>query len=132
MMSNRLTVDHKPNSPAEMERIVKLGGTVTNVGGVHRVQGDLSVCRALGDIHLKPYVSDVPDIFTLPLPRSKQQSPGGHSSFSMSSSSDCAPNDPNDACFLILACDGIWDELTDDVCPFGFLFDALSILTLSA
>src|SRR5262245_7230496 len=68
----RITRDHKPSVPEEMERIKNLGGKVTNSGGVYRVQGtlrgrsasecqgEIAVCRALGDAHMKPYITDIP------------------------------------------------------------------------
>ena len=44
-----ITNDHKPNEPSERERIETLGGTVRKIGSVHRVNGNLSVSRTLGD-----------------------------------------------------------------------------------
>eukprot|EP00747_Dinoflagellata_sp_TGD_P222936 gnl/TRDRNA2_/TRDRNA2_94602_c0_seq1.p1 gnl/TRDRNA2_/TRDRNA2_94602_c0~~gnl/TRDRNA2_/TRDRNA2_94602_c0_seq1.p1 ORF type:complete len:505 (-),score=101.35 gnl/TRDRNA2_/TRDRNA2_94602_c0_seq1:101-1393(-) len=44
-----LTTDHKPDYPSERERIERTGGTVQNVMGVSRVNGDLAVSRAFGD-----------------------------------------------------------------------------------
>ena len=45
-----LTTDHKPNHPVERERIERCGGQVVlAAGGVHRVNGGLSVSRGFGD-----------------------------------------------------------------------------------
>lgn len=44
-----LTVDHKPDLDSERARIEAAGGTVQNVTGVARVNGDLAVSRAFGD-----------------------------------------------------------------------------------
>ncbi|KAJ9470881.1 putative protein phosphatase 2C T23F11.1 [Diplonema papillatum] len=94
----RLSHDHKPDSPRESVRILKAGGVVTD----GRVEGLLAVSRALGDFDFKQAgglpardqaVSACPDV-----------------SFHARS--------PDDQ-FLVQACDGIWDCMTDDeVCSF--------------
>eukprot|EP01065_Artemidia_motanka_P035445 TRINITY_DN43356_c0_g1_i1.p1 TRINITY_DN43356_c0_g1~~TRINITY_DN43356_c0_g1_i1.p1 ORF type:complete len:451 (+),score=94.02 TRINITY_DN43356_c0_g1_i1:168-1355(+) len=48
-----LTTDHKPDHPSERERIERLGGSVVDIAGVARVNGDLSVSRGLGDREFK-------------------------------------------------------------------------------
>mmetsp|Transcript_99215 Transcript_99215/g.280945 ORF Transcript_99215/g.280945 Transcript_99215/m.280945 type:complete len:557 (-) Transcript_99215:113-1783(-) len=59
-----LTTDHKPDHPSERARIERTGGTVQEVMGVARVNGDLSVSRAFGDAQYKttgePAESDHP------------------------------------------------------------------------
>ncbi|CAB4064362.1 PPM1D [Lepeophtheirus salmonis] len=45
-----LTRDHKPESPAELQRIERHGGKVVNKSGVPRVFPFLAVARALGDL----------------------------------------------------------------------------------
>jgi serine/threonine protein phosphatase PrpC len=89
----RLTKDHKPSSPEEAERIRKLGGKVRVDGnGEHRIQ-DLSVSRAFGDNDTKPYVVQTPDI--------------------------CRKKIDGKDKFLVLACDGLWDVMSDqDVVDF--------------
>lgn len=89
----RLSTDHKPDSPEEEARIVKAGGYVTkqtNKTGktISRVNGLLAVSRALGDLFLQPFVTPEPEITHFPL-SSKPQ-------------------------LLILACDGLWDVVTDE------------------
>jgi len=54
--------------------------------GVWRVNGDLAVSRAIGDQHLKPFVSAEPEVSTYKI-------------------------QPEDQC-LILATDGLWDEIS--------------------
>lgn len=81
-----LTSDHKPNRPDEKERIQSLGGYVSN-GDVPRVNGILAVSRALGDKNLNPFVSPVPEVTEYLLTDYDQ--------------------------FLILACDGVWDVLSN-------------------
>nr|XP_008196003.1 PREDICTED: 205 kDa microtubule-associated protein [Tribolium castaneum] len=78
---------HKPCRSDERERIEKEGGYVC-YWGTWRVNGQLAVSRAIGDAEYKPYVIAVPDIREIPLD-------GGED-------------------FLILACDGLWDYLSED------------------
>ncbi len=87
---SRVTEDHKPQNPIERARIVASGGRVVKsfFSNVYRVNGELSVARAIGDL---PYVP-----------------------FGVTHMPDCAeiPRTP-DMLALILACDGIWDVLSD-------------------
>lgn len=83
----RLSFDHKPSVPSEKERIERLGGEVTKKFGVARVNGVLGVSRAFGDCKLIPYVSATPHINILEL--------------------------TDETMFLIIACDGLWDEFSD-------------------
>lgn len=91
----RVSVDHKNLSEDEYLRIAGAGGYVTENG---RLQGVLAMSRALGDVTLKPLVSDVPHYSRV----------------------DVAPGDE----FVIFACDGVWDEVSDDVAV-GIVRDAL-------
>lgn len=55
-----------------------------------RVNGELEVTRALGDVSLKPYVSSTPDVSTMKVTK--------------------------DMRLLIIASDGLWDQVSlDDV-----------------
>lgn len=93
------TQDHKPALPTERERILKAGGSVV----LQRVNGSLAVSRALGDFQYKKsegrgpceqLISPEPEIFV---------------------------RDRDDALdeFLVLACDGIWDVMSnEDLCQF--------------
>ena len=49
-----LSEDHKPNRPDERARVQAAGGRVI-FAGCWRVQGDLAVSRAFGDVHLKKF-----------------------------------------------------------------------------
>jgi protein phosphatase 1B len=87
------TEDHKPFLPKERDRIVNAGGSVM----IQRVNGSLAVSRALGDYEYKQVpgllpieqlVSPEPDVYVL-------------------------PRDPVKDEFLLLACDGIYDVMTN-------------------
>ena len=81
-----LTKDHKPMWPEERHRIEKIGGKPYFDGDDWRIK-DLSVSRAFGDFDAEPFVINTPDIFRYKL-------------------------DKNDK-FLIFACDGLWDVLSN-------------------
>jgi serine/threonine protein phosphatase PrpC len=82
----QLSIDHKPNLPEEKKRIEHLGGKITFDGVDWRVK-TLSLSRAFGDLDCCPYVTHLPNIFKYDL-----------------SSKDN---------FLIIACDGLWDALSN-------------------
>jgi len=101
-----LSVDHKPNLDTERYRIEAAGGTVAAMrrGQIttYRVNGNLSLSRAIGDLqyktrgHLPPekqIVCATPEIV-------------------------CHPRHPEDE-FVIVACDGIWDvKSSQEACNF--------------
>ncbi|ESO87720.1 hypothetical protein LOTGIDRAFT_194163 [Lottia gigantea] len=92
------STDHKPVNPIEKERIQNAGGSVM----IQRVNGSLAVSRALGDFEYKQVagkgpceqlVSPEPEIFI-------------------------EERHPDDQ-FMVLACDGIWDVMSnDELCAF--------------
>jgi len=88
------TYDHKPINPAERERIHNAGGSVM----IQRVNGSLAVSRALGDFEYKcvegrgaceQLVSPEPEIYIRERNYEKDE-------------------------FIILACDGIWDVMSNE------------------
>lgn len=81
----RLSCDHKPHTNGEPERIKAAGGYVGRFG---RVNGILAVSRAFGDFALKPAVSVDPFYKEVEV-------------------------QPEDS-FLVIACDGLWDVMSDD------------------
>ncbi|RHY68729.1 hypothetical protein DYB34_009290 [Aphanomyces astaci] len=96
-----MSYDHKPNNPGERQRIENAGGSVRN----NRVNGDLAVCfvsRALGDFVYKQR----PDL------RAEDQQ--------VSAEPDVkAVERTKDFEFLLLACDGVWDVMSnEDACAF--------------
>jgi serine/threonine protein phosphatase PrpC len=81
-----LTNDHKPNDSFEKSRIESLGGKIHFDGYDWRIKS-LSLSRAFGDLDCCPYVTHVPSIMKYNI-------------------------NINDK-FLIIACDGLWDALTN-------------------
>jgi serine/threonine protein phosphatase PrpC len=88
-----LSFDHKPNNVVERRRIQSANGYVKR----KRVDGDLAVSRAFGDFCMKQSIRPPqkvivdPDILLY----------------------------PRDLCgdeFIVLACDGVWDVATNDMC----------------
>jgi serine/threonine protein phosphatase PrpC len=82
-----IMIPHKPEREEERKRIEDLGGFVAYVD-TWRVNGTLAVSRAIGDPEHKPYISSEPDVTEITL--------------------------DSDDDFLILACDGLWDQLTPE------------------
>jgi len=80
-----ITTDHKPDEPGERLRIYDEGGFVNEQ---KRVNGILALSRSLGDSDLQPYVTYVPEVNFVDL-----------------SSGDYR--------FLIIACDGLWDVVSN-------------------
>lgn len=95
-----LSEDHKPNSPGEKMRIQKAGGVVERqqVGAnvQYRVNGNLNLSRSIGDLEYKKnpmltpseqMICSTPDV-------------------------QCFGREAGDE-FLIVACDGVWDVLSN-------------------
>ncbi|CAI0461037.1 unnamed protein product [Linum tenue] len=87
-LPKQLSVDHEPSKEKRM--IESRGGFVSNIpGDVPRVDGQLAVARAFGDKSLKIHLSSEPDV------------------------SEEAVDD--EAEFIILASDGIWKVMSNEV-----------------
>ena len=86
------TADHKPYNENEKLRIEKAGGSVI----IQRVNGSLAVSRALGDFDYKRVEN---------LPCTEQL-------VSAEPELTCIERSPDDE-FLVLACDGIWDVMSN-------------------
>lgn len=93
------TLDHKPCNPRERERIQNAGGTVM----IQRVNGSLAVSRALGDYHYKCVDGKGPtEQLVSPEPAVCEM-----------------VRAPEQDQFVILACDGIWDVMSnEELCEF--------------
>jgi len=93
------TQDHKPSNEPEKERIQNAGGSVM----IQRVNGSLAVSRALGDFEYKnvdgkgpteQLVSPEPEFYIKERDGTRDE-------------------------FLVLACDGVWDVMSDEeICSF--------------
>ena len=91
LISLNLSLDHKPDDPAEQERIHEAGGTISKpcAGDVLRVENQLAMTRVLGDFSMdKKIVPPMADIVQYPRDSS--------------------------AAFVLLACDGIWDVMSNE------------------
>ncbi|KAH7818308.1 putative Protein phosphatase 2C [Monocercomonoides exilis] len=82
--SHRLSLDHKPTLPTEIERIEEAGGLVV----LGRVSGVLAVSRALGDHVMKQFVISDPFV----------------------SEAEVKEGDAH----IVVACDGLWDVVSDE------------------
>jgi protein phosphatase 1G len=96
-----LSEDHKPNDDREKERILKAGGTVEESQGGsrthYRVNGNLNLSRAIGDLEYKKnatlrpdeqIITSTPDVVVM----------------------DRSPEDM----FLAVCCDGVYDVMTNE------------------
>lgn len=86
-MALQICSDHKPSEFFEYARITNMGGEIYFDGHDHRI-GSLSVSRAFGDIGEEPYVTCLPDIYKYKL---------------------CSGDK-----FIVLACDGLYDVLSNN------------------
>lgn len=88
-----LTRDHHPDRDDERIRVETAGGYVLELGGVARVNGQLAISRAIGDVSFKRYgVISAPEV------------------------TDWQPLTKNDS-YLVAASDGVFEKLSlQDVC----------------
>ncbi|XP_071395718.1 protein phosphatase, Mg2+/Mn2+ dependent, 1Nb (putative) [Centroberyx affinis] len=92
------TEDHKPYCPLERERIESAGGSVS----LQRINGSLAVSRALGDFSYK----------------GAENRSAGQQMVSPEPEVCVVERSPADE-FLVLACDGVWDTITnEELCAF--------------
>ncbi len=84
-VAQRLSRDHTAEDPEEQERIKAAGGFITR----GRVLGILAVSRSFGDHGMKDFVIGLPHLCEVNL-----------------TERGVCP-------FMILACDGLWDVITD-------------------
>eukprot|EP01059_Diplonema_ambulator_P002107 TRINITY_DN1173_c0_g1_i2.p1 TRINITY_DN1173_c0_g1~~TRINITY_DN1173_c0_g1_i2.p1 ORF type:complete len:270 (+),score=31.70 TRINITY_DN1173_c0_g1_i2:75-884(+) len=89
----QLSYDHKPGNELEVKRISEAGGFVT--GG--RVNGSLALSRAIGDFEYKQNKKLKPEAQIIT----------AHPDVTVTT---IQPNDD----FVVLACDGIWDVMTNE------------------
>merc|ERR1719502_391517 len=91
-----LSFDHKPKSETEKSQIEAAGGYLEDTPGGARVNGNLNLSRAIGDLEYK-----------------KNKDIGPEAQIICSTPDflykELTPEDE----FVILACDGIWDVMTN-------------------
>lgn len=116
-VAQALSVDHKPSLPAERRRIEEAGATVAPVPGnadvweigVTNFEGNkLRVSRAFGDFCFKQF-------------RPKEAAEGDAAEtlwrrqpVTALPEVTCTPRDANGDRFLLLACDGVWDVMSNE------------------
>jgi serine/threonine protein phosphatase PrpC len=97
--AERLSIDHRPDDPREVQRIEQAGGFCVK----GRVLGMLAVSRSLGDQVLKPFVIGEPHVCEREVVLHKN--------------SDDDNNNNNIGqqrrSFIIVACDGLFDVMSD-------------------
>ncbi|KAL1550385.1 protein-serine/threonine phosphatase [Salvia divinorum] len=86
-VAEAITTDHKPEREDERRRIEDKGGFLEIHRGTWRVHGTLAVSRSIGDAHLKDWVMAEPDTQLIHLTPDMQ--------------------------YLVLASDGLWDEVSN-------------------
>ncbi|KAL0459488.1 UNVERIFIED_CONTAM: putative inactive protein kinase [Sesamum latifolium] len=104
LIAKELTNDHHPDRDDEKSRVESAGGHISEWAGVARVNGQLAVSRAIGDIHFKSFgVISVPEV------------------------TDWQPLTANDS-YVIAASDGVFEKLNpQDICD--MLWEPLSHFT---
>jgi len=92
-----LSEDHKPNDAREKRRIEAAGGYVENSGpGQYRVNGNLNLSRALGDLEYKKDATRGPE----------------EQIICATPDVEFAERSEEDE-FLVICCDGVWDVKTN-------------------
>lgn len=95
-----MSFDHKPSDARETKRITAAGGFVTSATGQPRVNGNLNLSRAIGDLKYKGDAGR---------PRSEQV-------ITAEPDIETRDLDPSTDRFLVLACDGVWDVMSNQDC----------------
>jgi protein phosphatase 1G len=94
-----MSIDHKPDLDVEKNRIYKADGWVSE----GRVKGNLNLSRSLGDLEYKQNKR---------LPPEEQM---------ITASPDVVVEPLQDIDFIVIACDGVWDCMTNqEICDFIF------------
>jgi serine/threonine protein phosphatase PrpC len=125
----RLTFDHKAEDPSEKTRVEAAGGFILR----GRVLGILAVARSFGDHGMKEFVTAQPHTSATELPSPRQQqhqqqqepavsdtaaaaaasTAAATAAAESASAETAAAGGEQDCPFFILACDGVWDVLSD-------------------
>lgn len=97
-----MSMDHKPELPEEYARIIAAGGMVED----GRVMGNINLSRSIGDFEYKRGNMPPSQQIVTAFPEVK------HAELTL------------DTDFMVLACDGIWDMVTNEQCA-QFIYDRL-------
>lgn len=95
-VAEALTEDHRADQVFERQRIEDKGGFVEMHRGAWRVHGVLAVSRSIGDSHLKQWVVAEPETTVIQLTPDME--------------------------FLVLASDGLWEQVMIDASQFRIHF----------
>lgn len=95
-VAEALTKDHRASELTERQRIEDMGGYVEMHRGAWRVHGILTVSRSIGDAHLKQWVVAEPETTVVQLTPDME--------------------------FLVMASDGLWEQVLMDAFPFRIHF----------
>ena len=100
-IAKKITIDHNPSNQNENNRIINAGGKIID-NRIFFDNGAISVSRSLGDLDFK---------------RNKSLSKENQI---ITANPDILIEDLNNECdFIVIACDGIWDCLSNcDICNF--------------
>ncbi|KAG8389301.1 hypothetical protein BUALT_Bualt02G0215200 [Buddleja alternifolia] len=122
LIAKELTNDHHPDRDDEKSRVESSGGHISKWGGVSRVNGQLAVSRAIGDVHFKRSLDFAYQIFKY----NRKRLETGHlilfrtfNSYGVISApevTDWQPLTTNDS-YVIAASDGVFEKLSpQDIC----------------
>jgi len=101
----QLTKDHVASDANEANVVKSLGGNVTVVNGLARVNGVLAITRSIGDAPFANVMSRIPHVISMTRQEVREL---------------CGVKKQKDAdggeetCFIILASDGLWDVVNND------------------
>jgi serine/threonine protein phosphatase PrpC len=98
----QLTKDHVASDPDEAEIVRALGGEVSVVNGLARINGVLAITRSIGDAPFASVLSRVPHVVSMT--RGEVRAMCGHGANQGRGETPC---------FIILASDGLWDVVSN-------------------
>ena len=88
-----MSIDHKPDSQIEIDRIEKSGSVITE----GRVDGNLNLTRSLGDLKYKHRTHLTPE---------EQAITANPDTYCFDLTNDCD--------FILMGCDGIWEKKSNE------------------
>lgn len=100
MSAIQLTKDHVASDPEESAMVRDLGGSVSIVNGLARVNGVLAITRSIGDAPFATVLSRTPNVVSFTRAEIRN----------MCGSRNSRKEVP---CFIVLASDGLWDMVSN-------------------